>query len=150
MFSEDEIKRISITATRIPDFSSAYESDKIPSPTVQVTIVDQLPHQKSTSPTHGRFSDSSRRFSQIPATIAERDVNEEFLLEQQEVMLYLQNTLLGPISPISSPKAFASDGGLPITPPVTKPTFQQPLKPTDPADFIDEIISEFPYILGTR
>ena len=145
---EEELKRISITATRIPDFSSVYETDKIPSPAVQVTIVDQLPHQKSTSPMCWRSSVSSRRFSKIPPTIAERDINEEFLLEQQEVMSYLQNTLLCRISPVSSPKLAASDGGLPITPPVTKPTFQQPPKPINSADFIDEMISEFPYLLG--
>ena len=146
--SEEELKSISITATRIPDFSSAYESDKIPSPAVQVTIVDQLPHQKSISPTSWRSSTASRRLSRIPATIAERDVNEEFLLEQQEVLSYLQNTLLGSISPVSYPNTVASDGGLPITPPATKPNFQQPPNSINPADFINEMISEFPYLLG--
>lgn len=143
--AEEELKNLSIMATRIPDFSSAYES-KNPSSSIQVTVVDQLPHQTSTSPTRTRSS-IPRPISQIPPTIEERDVNEEFLLDQQEVMSYLQNTLLRLSSPAASPRTLVSDGGLPMTPPGTTSKPLQSDQPVAP-DLIDKMISEFPYLLG--
>ena len=140
--SEEDIKNLSITATRVPDFSAE---------AVRVTVVDHLPHQIPPPPTRSRTSPViSRRHSSVPTTIIENDINEEFLLDQEEVMSYLQNSLFQPLSPIESPRRLASDGGLPLTPPVTKPTFprrQDPIVATS-TDFVDKMRSDFPYLLG--
>ena len=140
--SEEDIKNLSITATRVPDFSSE---------AVNVTVVDHLPHQTFTPPTRTRTRpNTSRRHSSVPSTIIENDVNEEFLLDQLEVISYLQNSLFQPPSPAESPKALASDGGLPLTPPVAKPTFpkRQDTIMAKSTEFVDKMRSEFPYLLG--
>jgi len=154
LFLED-MKAVSIQATRIPEFSSAYDS-KVPSPTVQVTIVDQLPHQKAVSYPARLLSMNSPSRRQSLAPVAEdvetRSVNEEFLFDQEEVLSYLQNDIYhAPTSvEISSPPATASDGGLPDTPPVTKSKFSKEGRPIDPSALIDELCSEFPYLLGNE
>jgi hypothetical protein len=145
--SKEGFQHVSITATRVPEFSSAYES-KMPSDTIQVTIVDRLPHQKSNSPSHRKFPSVSKP-ANIPPTIEEDDVNEEFLLEQEEVLSYLQNTLLLPTTPLDSPRTLTSvsDGGLPPTPPVTNPVFRDSIS-TASSTFIDDMMAEFPYLFG--
>jgi hypothetical protein len=146
------MKAVSIQATRIPEFSSAYDS-KVPSPAVHVTIVDQLPHQKAAAsptrlPSLKPSSSGIRRESLAPvAEISDtRTLNEEFLLDQSEVLSYLQNDFYQPPTITFPPRvpAFAND--LPITPPYTKPNFSR--TSPDPNAFIDDLISEFPYLLG--
>lgn len=140
--SKEDIKNVSITATRVPDFSSE---------TVKVTVVDHLPHQTSSSPIHTRARPTaSRRYSSVPSTIIDNDVNEDFLLDQQEVLSYLQNSLFRPPSPVESPKTLASDGGLPLTPPVMKSTFpkRQDTITANSTNFVEKMRSEFPYLLG--
>jgi len=65
-------------------------------------------------------------------------------------MSYLQNSLFQPSNPIESPGTLASDGGLPLTPPITKPTFpkRQETIVAKSTDFVDTMRSEFPYLLG--
>jgi len=150
--SLEEMKTVSIQATRIPEFSSAYDS-KVPSPAVQVTIVDQLPHQKAASSPVRLLSMNSPNRLQSLAPVAEdvetRSVNEEFLLDQEEVLSYLQNNLCRAPAPleISSPPTTASDRGLPDTPPFTKSDFTSEERPIDPSAIIDELCSGFSYLL---
>ena len=61
-------------------------------------------------------------------------------------MSYLQNTLFRPQTPVESQKTTGPDRGLSLTPPATKPNFRQ--QSNNPPDWIDEIVSEFPYLLG--
>jgi len=140
--SEDDIKRLSITATRRPEFSSDKSNADSPS-VVQVTIVDQLPHQQASPRLR-----MSRRTSSLPSIIPEGDVNEEFLEEQEEVLSYLHNTLL--IPPFdASPRTAVSDGGLPQTPPSTQPKRHSSFT-SSPASFVGSMRSEFPYLLGEQ
>jgi hypothetical protein len=138
--SEEDLKRLSITATRRPEFSSESAEQ---SQLVQVVIVDHLPHQQS-SP---RLP-LSRRHSSLPSTIPETDLNEDLLDEQEEVLSYLHSTLfLSPAEP--SPKTATSDGGLPQTPPSTLPK-RNPSFTSSSASFVGSIKSEFPYLLGEQ
>ena len=138
--TEEDLKRLSITATRRPDFSS--ESTEHSQP-VQVVIVDHLPHQQS-SP---RLP-LSRRRSSVPSTIPESELNEDFLDEQEEVLSYLHSTLF--LSPAeNSPKSATSDGGLPQTPPITLPK-RNPSFTSSSASFVGSIKLEFPYLLGDQ
>jgi hypothetical protein len=102
--SELDLRRISIQATRHPEFSSTSDSSR----PVQVTIVDHLPHQKlSPTPTRGR---TRPRLSIVPTTIPENDVNEDFLADQEEVLSYLENALFPPPSlNLQRPRNFASE-----------------------------------------
>jgi hypothetical protein len=137
--SEDEIRRLSITATRIPEFSSAYES-KIPSPAIQVTIVDHLPHQAPCS---------ERRLFRRPSTIAESDVNEELLEEQEEVLSYLHNQFY--TSPnTQSPASIFSNVTSPQTPlsSTSLPPQRQASISASSARFVGSMMAEFPYLLG--
>lgn len=137
--SEDEIRRLSITATRIPEFSSAYES-KNPSPAIQVTIVDHLPHQKP-------FPE--RRLFRRPSTIAESDVNEELLEEQEEVLSYLHNPFYTSPTVASSSTIF-SNVNSPQTPQSSNfiPPQRQASISASSARFVGSMMAEFPYLLG--
>jgi hypothetical protein len=140
--SEADIRRLSIQATRSPEFSPSSDSSK----PVPVTIVDSLPHQKSSSPTRNRVH---RRLSSVPSTIAESEVNEEFLLEQEEVLSYLQNSLLAPPSPLHSLHSLNSDGGLPNTPPPNQTSLsRQDSIAKSTRSFVGSMVAEFPYLFG--
>jgi hypothetical protein len=147
----EDMQAVSIHATRIPEFSSAYDS-KVPSPSVQVTIVDQLPHQKAAaSPTRllsMKSAPAIRRKSLAPvAEISEtRTLNEEFLLDQTEVLSYLQNDFYQPPEVTSPPRPPAIANDVPITPPYTNPSF--PRTSADENAFIDDLVSEFPNLLA--
>jgi hypothetical protein len=147
--SEEEMKKISIQATRIPDFSSSQESSKIPSPAVKVTVVDRLPHQQPISRSRAPASMPTIQSRQnapgqnIPP-IPELAVNEEYLEEQEEVLSYLHNTLFSPPSPVPSPRSTISesDSGLPRTP--TKQS--EEMSKSASSDFLGSMMSEYPYL----
>lgn len=137
--SEEDLKGLFIQATRVPEFSLK-DNPKRQSEPIQVTIVDHLPHQKRHIPP---FRSSTRKSPSIPPPILESDINEEYLLDQTEVLLYLQNTLIRPPTPpTASSISIASDGGLPETPPSTKPAFPD----FETESFVESLVSEFPFL----
>lgn len=144
--SEVDLKQLSIQATRSPEFSTASDSSK----PVPVTIVDSLSHQKSSSLAQYRLS---HRVSSVPSTIAESEFNEDLLLEQQEVLSYLYNSLIAPPSPaFSAGYSLSSDGGLPHTPPpptaIKDSLGRENSIARSTRGFVGSMVAEFPYLLG--